>query len=511
LRAAATVTGTQTNAAPLRGDTIARNAGFALAAQIVTATLTAGLTVFLVRSLSTSSYGLFALALAIGSLVLQPADLGISQSTARFIAERRSSREAVASVLADALRLKLIAGVLISGALFALAGPIADAYGETGLAWPLRAIAIAVFAQGVMTLWGTAFVALQRVSLNLRIIASESAVETGATVALVLLGAGATGAAFGRAIGYGCGAVVALLLIARLVGRGGLRAFGPGHGHVRRIAGYAGALMIVDGAFTAFAQVDALIIGAYLSAASVGLFQAPYRLTAVLAYPGLALGTAVAPRLSPVGGEADVGALQWSLRYLIILQAAIVAAVLVWAEPIISLALGGGHTESAHVLRALAPYIFAAGFAPVLTLGVNYLGEARRRVPIAIATVLINVVIDLVLIPRIGIVGGAIGTDVAFSLYVAAHLWIANDMIPIGLRSLVPTVVRSILGGVAAAAVLLALGTSSIDAGEWIAGAVLAPAAFAATVLATGEFSRSELGAARRSAGARLGRRRRRR
>jgi len=502
------VTGTDINAAPLRGDTIARNAGFALAAQIVTATLTAGLTVFLVRSLSTSAYGLFALALAVGSLVLQPADLGISQSTARFIAERRSSRDAVAGVLADALRLKLVAGAVISGALFALAGPIADAYGETGLAWPIRGIAIAVFAQGLMTLWGTAFVALQRVSLNLRIVASESLAETGGTVALVLLGTGATGAAFGRAIGYGCGAAIAVVLIARLVGRRGLRVLGAGEGNVRRIAGYAGALMIVDGAFTAFAQVDALIIGAYLSAASVGLFQAPYRLTSVLAYPGLALGTAVAPRLSPARGQADVGALRRSLRYLIVLQAAIVAGVLVWAEPIIALALGGGHTESAHVLRALAPYIFAAGFAPVLTLGVNYLGEARRRVPIAIATVLINVGIDLLLIPRIGIVGGAIGTDVAFSLYVAAHLWIANDMLVIGLRSLVPTVLRSALGAAVAAAVLLALGTSDINAGEWVAGAVLAPAAFATAVLATGEFSRAELKTARGAIGARLGRRR---
>jgi O-antigen/teichoic acid export membrane protein len=281
---------------------------------------------------------------------------------------------------------------------------------------------------------------------------------------------------------------------------------GPGHGNVRRLAGYAGALAIVDGAFTAFAQVDALIIGGYLSAASVGLFQAPYRLTAVLAYPGLALGTAVAPRLSPRGGDADVGALRWTLRWLIIFQAAVLAGVLVWAGPIISLALGAGHTQSAHVLRALAPYIYAAGFAPVLTLGVNYLGEARRRVPIAIATVLINVAIDFLLIPRIGIVGGAIGTDVAFCLYVGAHVWIANDVLPIGLRLLLPTVVRSMLGGAGAAAVLLALGTSGIGAGEWIAGAVLAPTAFAGIVVATGEFSSAELLAARRTLGARLGR-----
>ena len=156
------------NAIHLAGDTIARNTGFALAAQAITATLTAGLTIFLVRALSPHSYGVFALALAVGALVLQPSDFGISQSAARFVAERRNDPGRIAAILADALRLKVIAGIAAAAGLIALAGPIAAAYGEPALAWPIRATAIAVFAQGMMTFWGTAFISLRRVSLNLR-------------------------------------------------------------------------------------------------------------------------------------------------------------------------------------------------------------------------------------------------------------------------------------------------------------------------------------------------------
>src|SRR5436190_17189414 len=127
LRAPATVNETETTASPLGGDTIARNTGFALAAQAITATFTAGLTIFLVRALAPHSYGIFALALAVGALALQPSDFGISQSAARFIAERRAERGAVAAILADALRLKLIAGIAVLAALVALAHPIASA------------------------------------------------------------------------------------------------------------------------------------------------------------------------------------------------------------------------------------------------------------------------------------------------------------------------------------------------------------------------------------------------
>jgi stage V sporulation protein B len=221
-------------------------------------------------------------------------------------------------------------------------------------------------------------------------------------------------------------------------------------------------------------------------------------LTTALAYPGLALATGVAPRLSLGGEGPNVAALRSSLRYLVMFQTALVVPILVWAGPATSLVLGGKYGESAHVLRALSPYVFAAGFAPLLTLGVNYLGEARRRIVVAIVAVLLNLAIDIVLIPQIGIVGGAIGTDVAFGAYVIAHLWIADDLVDIGLRPLVPTLARSAVAGAAAAAVLLLIGTSSLSATQWIAGALLSPAAFVAVLLATRELSREEIASARR-------------
>ena len=72
---------------PDGGDTIRRNTAFALAAQLATAGFTAILTVFLVRRLGPEDYGIFALALSVASLVFLPADFGISQSTARYVAE----------------------------------------------------------------------------------------------------------------------------------------------------------------------------------------------------------------------------------------------------------------------------------------------------------------------------------------------------------------------------------------------------------------------------------------
>src|SRR5439155_26943064 len=126
-------------------------------------------------------------------------------------------------------------------------------------------------------------------------------------------------------------------------------------------------------------------------------------------------------------------------------------------------------------------------------------GEGRRRVPIAIAAVLLNLGIDIVLIPKIGVIGGAVGTDVAFAVYVGAHLWIADGLVHIGLRALLPTLVRSAVAGAGAAGVLALIGTSDLSAAQWIAGAVLFPAAFVALILVAREFSSQELRAARQA------------
>lgn len=480
-------------------DSVSRNTAFAFAAQLTSAAFTAGVTLYLVRALGPSGYGIFALAVAIGAMLVLLADLGVTQSAERFIAERRSQPGAVAALLGDALRLKLIAGAVACGALFALAAPIADAYGEGDLTWPLRAIAVAVFGQTLLFLYRGTFVALGRVSLTWRLMTLESAVEAGATVALVATGAGAAGAAWGRAAGYVFGAVLGALMAMRLVGRLHTDAAAPAARNRGRIARYAGALFVVNLAFVAFEQVDVLLIGAILSTTSVAIFEAPLRLSAFLGYAGQALAFGVAPRLSR-GGEQrpNVAAFESALRYLVLVQAALLAPVLVWADPIVDLLLGDDYAESAPVLRALAPFMFLSAIGTFVTLAVNYIGEARSRVPFAVGAVLVNLAIDAVLIPDIGVIGAAVGTDVAFALYVLAHLWICRRLLGFSPRPLIGTLVRALVAAGAMAGVLAAFGTSDLSTLELVCGALTGAGVYCAVLLAAGAVSVGEIAALRR-------------
>ena len=440
------------------GDSVSRNAVLALAAQLVPAAFTAALVIFLANQLHKQGYGLFSLAAALGAVLVLLADAGMSASAARFIAEHRGDRDAVVGILSGALRVKLLVCIAIAAALFALASPIASVYGIRGLAWPLRGIAVATLGQGLMMLYQSSFITLRRVSLALRVVLAESTVELSASVAIVLLGGGAAGAAFGRAAGYIFAALFAALLAVRLLGR---QAAAPPGSFTRRVLRYAGVLFVVDTAFTLFEQLDLIVIGAFLGASPVALYQVPLRLATFMHSGGLAGANAVAPRLarSPTS-EPDSGAFLSALRWLVLIQAALMAPVVLWATPLLALVVPG-YGQSAGVLQGLAPYIFLSGFAPLVTLGVNYLGAARRRVPIAIGAVVANLLVDVLLIPRIGIVAGAIGSDIGYGIYVPAHLWLCRRMLDVDLRPLAGVLLRAGVAAAAMAGVLALAGTGA--------------------------------------------------
>jgi O-antigen/teichoic acid export membrane protein len=488
------------------GDTITRNTAFALASQLATASFTAILTIFLVRYLGPEDYGVFALALGVASLVFLPSDFGISQSTARFVAEHRGEDDRIVRVLADGLKLKLIASGVTCIALCALAGPISNAYDTPEMTWPLRGVALAVLGQSLVGFYRTAFEALGRVSLTLRLITAESAVEASASIALVLAGAGVTGAAFGRAIGYTFGAAFAFVLIARTVNRRALSLRrGDAGGRIRQIARYAGALLIIDAVFAVITQIDTLLIGAILGTTAVGIFQAPAKLITFLHYPGLALSAGVSPRLSRGGGGPNVAAFQNGIRYLMILQAVLVVPVVVWAGPLVDLILGADFEESADVLRALAPLIYLFGLAPLVSVGVNYLGEARRRIPVAIAALVVNFVVSIVLLYEIGVVGSAIGADAAYLIYVPAHFWICKQLIGLPMRPVAATFARTLVSALAMAAVMLAFGTEDLTLLDWLAGGAAGLAAYCLCLVLTGEVKRTELLSIRRALAHRMG------
>ncbi|MGA2012869.1 MAG: oligosaccharide flippase family protein [Solirubrobacteraceae bacterium] len=469
-----------------------RNTALQFATQLAGAVFTGALTLYLVRALSPSDYGLYALAVSIGGLLVLPAGLGLPMAVGRFLADHRQDREQVRAILALGLRFQAPAAVLASVALFAAAGPVADAYGHPDLAWPLRGAAAAVAGQTMFSFLSSVSRSVRQSWIGLRMAVVESAVETAASASLVVAGLGAAGATLGKAIGYAVAAAGGLYLTLRLLRRTGT-ATTRRHVTRRTLMSYAGAMFLVDIGFNALAQLDVLLIGALLSTAAVGSFGAVWRVVVLLGYLGPAVAGGVAPRLSLGGGAPDTGAFNRAIRYLVITEGVVIAPMLVWAGPIVNLLFGPGYPDAAQILRALTIYVFVSTPAALISLSVSYLGEGRRRVAAVLGTLVVGCGAIYGLIGAVGVVGAAYGDDIIAIVYVAAHLWICSRLITVDMRTLARSLLRTLMAAGAMALPLLAIGVDRLGAIQSIIGLIAGGLAYGLVLLVTGEVSVGEV------------------
>jgi len=470
-----------------------RNTLLQFASQIATAAFTSVLTLYLVRALGASGYGVYALAVSVGTLLLLPAGLGLPWAVGRFLADHRADIDHARAILILGLKLQFPAAVLAGAGLFAASGAIASAYGDPHLAWPLRWVAMSLIGQALFAFLTSMAQSVRRVAVGLWMVLIESATETSASVALVLAGGGAAGAALGKAIGYTVAATIGLFLTLRLLGGQRRRSLAPAPVALRTLTSYAGAMFVVDVTWSAIAQVDVLLIGALLSSAAVGSFSAVLRIMTVLGYLGLAVAGGIAPRLALGAGSPDTRAFAEAARYLIIVQGLAIAPTVIWATPIVGLLLGPGYRSSAEIMQVLSLAYFVAAPAALFSVAVTYLGEARRRVTIMLGTLVLGLLATYVLITTAGLVGAAIADDIVAVVYVAAHIWICSRMITLDLRRLAWCGLRTLIAAGAMMLPMLLAGTSHLSLAGWLGGASAGGAAYAAVLLLTRELSVAEV------------------
>ncbi len=478
---------------PTARDATSRNALAALGVQLTGAFFTTILTLFLVRKLGPTSYGVFSLAVGFGVIISLASEFGLSNSAARLMAEAGHDRDEVRTILGEAFRLKLAVAVCGALLLIGFAGPIASAYGIPSLAWPLRATAVAIAGQNMLSLFLVTFEVEGRVSTNLRLAFSESIIETASSIVLVLAGAGASGAAFGRAAGFVTAATVGMIVAARALGWNPFAR--PRHSHSRReMTRYGATLFVVDAAIAVFNRIDVILIGAIIGATAAGTFEAPLRITIFLLYFGSAMASAVAPRLSRTVAQATpVDTFVLALRYLVIIQVAFIVPMIVWATPLTNLLLGSGYSDSAAIMRALTPWVFLAGLAGLLSVAVNYVGRAASRIPAAVAAVIANIAFDLIFIPKIGAIAGAYGSAIGYLIYTPGHFWILRAELGFELRPLVFTVLRALLAGAAMVIPMVVIGTTGVGWAALIGGLAAASVLYVAGLVVVGEVTPADI------------------
>lgn len=376
----------------------------------------------LARRLSVAELGAYGLVASLaGYLLVLRNSVASSAVRAMAAALERDERERVFSAaLVLYLVVGLATGLLIAVAALAIGGLILE--GELGRQARLGGVGLgAVTAVGIAAsvyldalraerlFVRGALVEIAGVSLQLALMLAL--ILGGADLAWVIAASGAIPLLSGT-----LSAVVARR--SRLPVR--FRAEGVTRERSMTIVPTAGWLLVVELSNLAMYAFSRVILGAYRTPASVGVFEGPLRAHNLLYALGGALAVPVVPTASRYVAAGDERRLRELVlrgsRYTLALFVPLCVTLMVLAEPILDVWLGDRYGEGAAALTILVSYWLLYG-ALVVTPGFLVgAGRARSAGLIVASAAALNLALTLVLTPELGVEGPALGTAVPFFL-----------------------------------------------------------------------------------------------
>ena len=239
-------------------------------------------------------------------------------------------------------------------------------------------------------------------------------------LALVLGGAGlATVIAVSGALPLLSGALSALVVRRRALPFWFERT-GMTHERVMAIVPTAGYLLLVELSYLAMYAFQRIILGAFTSARTVGLYEGPIRAHNLFYALNGALAVPVVPTTSRYAAARDVRRLRELVlrgtRYTLALFVPLCVTLMALAEPILDVWLGDRYGDGAAALIILVSYWLLYGGLVVTPGFLVGAGAARYVARIFVLAALMNLVLSLALTPVLGLEGPALATAIPFAL-----------------------------------------------------------------------------------------------
>ncbi len=379
--------------------------------------------VIVTRGLGGTATGLFFEAIAVFNILATAsqwgADVGVVRSIPRYRALGRGAdvRHSISAALAPVV----VAGILFGAALFLLAGPLGRLFtnGTNGdeLTQLIRVLApfLPVSAAYTVALAVTRGFGTMLPSTAIDKLGRAAAQPLLAFI-VIAAGASSTALAIAWASPLAFGLVAALIWIAYLA-KAVARSRGDSESAVSRSAIFREFWRFTAprGLASMFAVVilwlDTLLIGALRSPAEAGVYAAATRYLAFGQFIGVAIIQVVGPKLSEVlavdDRERARSVFATATWWLMALAWPLYLTMIVLAPALLSV-FGPGYQQAATVLVILGcAMLIATGVGPVDVV-LLMAGKSSWNLFNTIVAVVTNVVLNLMLIPPLGIEGAAI-------------------------------------------------------------------------------------------------------
>jgi len=390
-------------------------------------------TLLITRNFGSSAMGVFALSSTVLSVVSIFSRLGLDTALMRFTAEHASqgNNGAVKAFYVNALKVVVPFSILLSCLLFFSSPFIAEyIFKKASLAYPFKIISIAILPMTLIFIDAQClrglnkireFSFLQNISnfmFATIILGCAHFFYRGDDVPLMAFVAGTFLGAFSGS----------LLWLKNIGPAPASHTGGSGAGSMLRVSL---PMLLSTSMFFIMQWTDTIILGVFRTEAEVGIFSVSLKVATVASMTLIAVNSMAAPQFAKFYGKKDMESLEKTVRHTtkLIFWTSLPALVIIFLMPTYILGFFGEEFKKGAVaLLLLTAGQFINAISGSVGALLNMTGRQRVFQHIMLAATGLNIILNIVLIPRYGINGAAFASMISVIFWNGASvLYIKNS------------------------------------------------------------------------------------
>ncbi|WP_302080900.1 polysaccharide biosynthesis C-terminal domain-containing protein [Salinibaculum rarum] len=403
-------------------------------------------TLYFARTLGAAALGVFALGMSVVKW-LQLADLGLTPSAVKRISEGQDSTQ----YLTAAMAIQWVIGLVVVLLVVTFRNSI-NSYVGGEYAFLIAAIFFVSYAiNGALQ---QSIRGYQRADVADILDALERLVRVVVQVTLVAFGAEIFGMFAGVVASYAFAAIIGICYLFRFLDAGLAR---PGLDHIVSLYDYAKYSVLSSIRSHAYSWVDITVLGFFVVQSQVGVYRVAWTLAMFFGIVGRALQNNLFPEVSNVNAAENRARVEQivyeSLIYTSIIPIGGLIGALVIGRPVLSI-YGPEFTTGKWILVGLASAVVLRGYQEQLLAALNGLDLPDVTFRINLIFIILNVLLNVALIPMFGVVGAVIATVISVGITlglswraVTSEVDIAVPIDELGEQALAATVMSLVVLG----------------------------------------------------------------
>jgi stage V sporulation protein B len=451
---------------------------------------------YLAHTLTVAEFGLFYAIISFAGFLTVFRDPGLSSAMTKYIAEFNAKKDMVSvkSTLLIVIALELLLAIAVTAIVIVFSGYLATSYFKTSEA--IMPLEIIMFSYIV-----SAFVIIQFLFQGIGKIKYYSIVEPVRNVStflfiLLFIYLGVTGVA----LGYLMGAIILVVIMFILA----VKSFpffsiksNISRGLTKKIVSFGAPIFLTGVSGTILGNIDTIVITFFLSTSEVGFYQAAFSTSQLLWVLSGTATVVLFPMVAELWAKNDRATLSKIIGLLIKFSfILVIPAVLVFAafpEVIIRMLFGSEFLPAAVPLQILA---LSSLFYPIFAITTNSIvgiGKPGINMKIVALTATLNLILNIILVPYIGITGAATATAMSYLIgtIIALRYLRAN----VKFKVFPVDMLKAFIGGVITFVVIIIVKTL-LDTNPWIeliASATIGLVVYATIIVMSRAVKREEI------------------